>query len=97
MAKKLVTALLTITIIACSSISIYATDTNITDTTEAKATATTEDSEQTANTTVKVQSMSTKTNSKYKKGLAAYIRKIKSNVSKIIEYGRLFYFKSKEV
>ena len=36
MAKKLVTALLTITIIACSSISIYATDTNITDTTEAK-------------------------------------------------------------
>ncbi len=55
MAKKLVTALLTITIIACSSISIYATDTNITDTTEAKATATTEDSEQTANTTVKVQ------------------------------------------
>ena len=95
MAKKLVTALLTITIIACSSISIYATDTNITDTTEAKATATTEDSEQTANTTVKVQSMSTKTNSKYKKGLAAYIRKINSNVSKTKSLNMAGYFISK--
>ncbi len=95
MAKKLVTALLTITIIACSSISIYATDTNQIETTEAKATATTENAEPATDTTVKVQSSSTKTNSKYKKGLAAYIRKINPNVSKTKSLNMAGYFISK--
>lgn len=95
MAKKLVTALLTITIIACSSISIYATDTNQIETTEAKATATTENAEPAADTTVKVQSSSTKTNSKYKKGLAAYIRKINPNVSKTKSLNMAGHFISK--
>lgn len=81
MAKKLFAVLLTLTIIACSSISIYATDTDSTNKTDAEATAATEETAQTADTTVKVQSTSTKTNSKYKKGLAAYIRYINPNVS----------------
>lgn len=93
MAKKLVTALLTLTIIACSSISIYATDTNGTDHTEEATTAAT--AETVADTTVKVQSTSTKTDSKYKKGLAAYIRNINPSVSKTKSLNMAGYFISK--
>ena len=92
MAKKLVTALLTLTIIACSSISIYATDTIGTDTTAATE-ATIDNTEQKTDTAVKVQP--TKTDSKYKKGLAAYIRKINPNVSKSKSLDMAGYFISK--
>ena len=92
MAKKLITVLLTLTIIACSSISIYATDT-----TESRKTENTEttgqriepmtdeydeaEAQKEAEQKKKAEEKKKK-EEKYKNGLAAYIRKINPNVSK---------------
>lgn len=88
MAKKLITVLLTLTIIACSSISIYATTedtaqnndvTNVTNVTNTEQnTVNTEDTQ----TKARAVSKSEKKAEKYKKGLAAYIRSVNPNVSK---------------
>lgn len=93
MAKKLITILLSITMIACSSISIYATDNiieNNTDTTITTTTTTEVESDQAAaekkaaekTAAAKKAAAAKKKAEKYKKGLAAYIRKINPNVSK---------------
>lgn len=97
MAKKLFAVLLTLTIIACSSISIYATETINTDNTDADAAAVTEETVKSTDakdegTAVKAQSTSKKTDSKYKKGLAAYIRYINPNVSRTKSLNMAGYF-----
>ncbi|MGF6376034.1 soluble lytic murein transglycosylase-like protein [Clostridiales Family XIII bacterium PM5-7] len=98
MAKKLIIMLLSITMIACSSISIYATNiidtdnidttTTTTETDEEKAAAEKEAEEkeaaekEAAEKEAAKKAAAKKKAEKYKKGLAAYIRKINPNVSK---------------
>lgn len=90
MAKKLITALLTLTLIACSTISIYAAETT-TDTdpqTNADGQLTQEEKEAEAKTEEKAKE-------KLKNGLAAYIRKINPNISKTKSKSMAGYFISK--
>ena len=98
MAKKLITALLTLTLIACSTISIYAAETTTdTDTqTNADGQLTQEEKEEWAKEKAEEKAKAEKkAKEKLKNGLAAYIRKINPNISKTKSKTMAGYFISK--
>ncbi len=98
MAKKLITALLTLTLIACSTISIYAAETTTdTDTqTNADGQLTQEEKEESAQEKAEEKAKAEKkAKEKLKNGLAAYIRKINPNISKTKSKTMAGYFISK--
>lgn len=110
MAKKLVALMLTFTLIACSTISIYAAETTSTEaaaktdsSTEqiTEENTTKEDAEEAAKKAEAKKAAEAKKKAeekkaeKYKNGLAAYIRKINPNVSKTKSKTMAGYFISK--
>ena len=103
MAKKLISVLLSLTIIACSSISIYAAEAKTTEVADKSTTEQSVKKESEAKKVTVKQASSSKTKKtkaaqkaeKYKKGLAAYIRYINPNVSKSKSLTMAGYFIAK--